>query len=360
MFAPPPEEASEIHRWASSAWSGMAAAGVLPTPENFGLWFSHASGANPELSRQVMTLLDKQAVMEPSAWDVLRANFPDPKVPLDEVIDQAEGLDQAAQGMIDDVASNGQHLRQYGDTLSHWSTKLTQDRTLDSLVEAVTTLATETARASERNRALEQQLSTSSARITRLKDCMAGLKRGATTDVLTGLFNRKTFDMRLRRALSEAKADASPVCVLMLDVDHFKRVNDTYGHHTGDLVLRLIGRLLAESVKGRDTSARYGGEEFAVILVGADLKAGASVANQIRLTLENKHLVKKRSTDEFGVVTVSVGVAQFRANETPAALLKRADAAMYQAKQLGRNQVCVSQDISDRQWTRSDRLFARD
>ena len=127
----------------------------------------------------------------------------------------------------------------------------------------------------------------------------------------------------------------------MLDVDHFKRVNDTYGHHTGDLVLRLIGRLLSESVKGRDTSARYGGEEFAVLLIGADLKAGATVANRIRFELQTKHLVKKRPTDEFGKITVSVGVAQFRAGDTMTSLLDRADAAMYQAKQLGRNQVCA-------------------
>jgi diguanylate cyclase len=353
----PLAEASDVRRWAARAWSEMEDAGVLPVPHNFDLWFTHVSGANPELSRQIAAILNEQ-VMTPVALEALRARFPGPKVDADEVVDRADGIQQAAQAMVDQVAINGEQLRQYGNTLSHWKTELGRNRTLDNLVQAVATLAAETGRASERNRVLEQQLSASSARISRLKDSMADLKREATTDILTGLFNRKALNIRLRRALSEAKADGSPLSVLMLDVDHFKRINDTYGHHGGDLVLRLIGRLLSESVKGRDTSARYGGEEFAVILVGADLKAGASVANQIRLALESKNLVKGRSTDNSHKVTVSIGVAQFRPNETAASLLERADVAMYQAKQLGRNRVCAPQE-TDRQWPDPDPLVAR-
>jgi diguanylate cyclase len=252
--------------------------------------------------------------------------------------------------MVDEVASNGKQLQDYGNTLSYWSKEIRQHRTMDNLLQAVATLAAETARASDRNRVLEQQLSAASARVTRLKDSMADLKRETTTDRLTGLFNRKAFDVRLRRAVAEAKADGSPVSVLMLDVDHFKLVNDTYGHQTGDLVLRLIGRLLTDSVKGRDTSARYGGEEFAVLLIRTNLKGGAALADQIRLSLENKHLVKRRSGDEFGKITVSIGVAQAQPKDTAASLLDRADAAMYRAKQLGRNQVCAPQDDSTQPW----------
>jgi diguanylate cyclase len=344
------EAASSARRWAAKAWLEMEKAGVLPTPPNFELWFTHVSGGNPELSRQIELILRKHPVMTPVVLETLRASFA-PKVDTDEVLDRADGIEQAAQTMVNEVASNGKQLREYGNTLSYWSREITQHRTMDNLVQAVATLAAETARASERNRVLEKQLSVSSARVTRLKDSMADLKRETTTDLLTGLFNRKAFNVRLRRAVSEAKADGSPVSVLMLDVDHFKRVNDTYGHQTGDLVLRLIGRLLSDSVKGRDTSARYGGEEFVVLLPGTDLKGGVALADQIRLSLDDKHLVKKRSTDEFGKITVSIGVAQVQPKDTAASLLDRADAAMYRAKQLGRNQVCASQDDSARPWS---------
>ena len=344
------ETASSARRWAAKAWLEMEHAGVLPTPRNFELWFTHVSGGNPALSRQIELILREHPVMTQVVVDTLRASFA-PEVDTDEILDRANGIEQAAQAMVDEVASNGKQLREYGNTLSYWSSEIRQHRTMDNLLQAVATLAAETARAGERNRVLEKQLAVSSARLTRLKDSMADLKRETTTDLLTGLFNRKAFNVRLRRALSEAHAAGAPVSVLMLDVDHFKQVNDSYGHQTGDLVLRLIGRLLTESVKGRDTAARYGGEEFAVLLIGTDLAGGVALANQIRLSLDNKHLVKKRATDEFGKITVSIGVAQGQPKDTAASLLDRADAAMYKAKHLGRNQVCASHDDSARFWS---------
>ena len=128
---------------------------------------------------------------------------------------------------------------------------------------------------------------------------------------------------------------------MLIDADHFKHVNDTYGHKVGDLVLRLIGRVLASNVKGRDTAARYGGEEFAVLLTGADLHAGAIVAEQMRAALDGRRLVNKGSGQQVQGVTVSVGIAQFRPGETSATLVERADAALYRAKRGGRNRVCA-------------------
>src|SRR5208337_2713158 len=268
----PSEEPSNIHCWAARAFLEMEGAGVLPTPHNFDLWFTHVSGADPGLSRQIAAILNVQSVMTPEALEGLHASFPSPKVDIDEVVDRAEAMELAAQAMVDEIASNEDQLRLYGNTLSHWTTQLTQRQTSDNLLQAVTALSTETGRAAERNRVLEQRLSAASVRITRLKDGMAVLKHTATTDTLTGLFDRKAFNAKLHRALAEAKTDGTSVSLLMIDMDHFKQINDKFGHHTGDLVLRLIGRLLIDSVKGRDRPARYGGEEFVVLLVGADLE----------------------------------------------------------------------------------------
>jgi diguanylate cyclase len=343
MNGPPTDSASEIRKRAARAWLEMDAAGVVPTPRNFDLWFRHISGAAPELSRQIAALKDRQPSIDAASLEALHDRFPGSEIDVDEVADQTESLHDAAQTLVDQVAGNQEPLRQYGNTLTHWATQLGQNRSLETLLQAIATLTEETGRASERNRTLEQQLSASCARIARLKDSMASLKREATTDTLTGLVNRRTFGSRLRRALAQAKADHSPVSVLVIDVDHFKRVNDTFGHPTGDAVLKLIARLLSDSLKGRDTAARYGGEEFAVLLMGADLKAGATVANQIRSAIESKPLIRKRAADEPSTITVSVGVAQFRSDETAASLIARADAALYQAKGFGRNQVCAAQ-----------------
>jgi diguanylate cyclase len=343
MHGLPTEEAANVRKWAALAWLEMESAGVPPTPHNFELWFKHASGANQELSRQIAMIVETKSPITAAALNGLHATFSGSKIDVDQVVDRADAIQQAAQAVVMQVAGNGEQLRLYGDTLTHWSTRLSNGRTVENLLQAVSTLSEATARASERNRALEQQLTSAAARIARLKDSMEDLKKEATTDMLTGLCNRKAFSTRLRKAVSESKADGTPVSVLMLDVDHFKRVNDTYGHPAGDLVLGLIARLLSDSVKGRDTAARYGGEEFAVLLVKADLKAATIVANQLRMAMESRQLVKKRSPDDHGRITVSVGVAQFRSNETIASLLDRTDAALYQAKALGRNQVCAAQ-----------------
>ena len=234
----------------------------------------------------------------------------------------------------------------YGDVLTHWAAHLGQETSMAGLVGAVGTLTTETVRAVERSRALEQQLAASTARIAKLRRALADVKHEATTDVLTGIANRKAFDCRLRRALATAKADpAVPMSLLLLDVDHFKRFNDTYGHRTGDLVLRLVGRLLSDNVKGRDTVARYGGEEFAILLAGADRGAGTVVGRQICTALAGKRLVNKPGQSTAGQVTISVGVAQYRPGETAATLIERADHALYLAKDLGRNRVCTELEL---------------
>lgn len=343
MPGPPSDDAANIRKWAARAWLEMESAGVLPLPPNFELWYQHVCGSNPELSRNIAALLKKASPISPADLEALQAQFLAAQIEADDVAERANAIQQAAQGIVDQIAGNGEQLRQYGAALTTWSAKLAQDQTLETLAQAVTTLSAETARASERNRELERQLSASTARIARLKDNMQDLKRAATTDMLTGLYNRRAFSARLRRALLDVKTDGSAVSLLMIDVDHFKRVNDTCGHATGDLCLRLIGRVLSENVKGRDTAARYGGEEFAVLLLRADLKAATTVANQLRVTLEGQPLTKKRAGDDGVKITVSIGVAQFRSDETAAALLARADAALYQAKDLGRNRVCAAQ-----------------
>ena len=132
--------------------------------------------------------------------------------------------------------------------------------------------------------------------------------------------------------------------LLLCDIDHFKKFNDTWGHQTGDQVLRLVASCLAENVKGRDTAARYGGEEFGVLLRGTGLEAAAKVAEQIRQTVETKKLVKKSTGDILGNITISIGVAQFAPGDTIEAVVRRADACLYGAKQNGRNLVICEND----------------
>jgi diguanylate cyclase len=134
----------------------------------------------------------------------------------------------------------------------------------------------------------------------------------------------------------------------MVDIDHFKKFNDAHGHLIGDQVLRLVARTLIENLKGRDIIARYGGEEFAIILPLTRVQDAERVANLLRANLSTKQIKKRGSNEVLGVITISIGAAEHKVGEDKEAWIGRADAALYKAKQTGRNKVVcdiLSEDI---------------
>src|SRR5690606_9542416 len=138
------------------------------------------------------------------------------------------------------------------------------------------------------------------------------------------IFNRKHFDEGILHAIADARQGEAPLSLLLLDIDHFKHFNDTWGHQTGDQVLRLVAMTLKSNIKGRDIAARYGGEEFAAILPDTDLKGAVILADNIRKAVQAKELLKRSTNEKLGRITASVGVAAFRPNDTASSLIERA------------------------------------
>jgi diguanylate cyclase (GGDEF)-like protein len=159
------------------------------------------------------------------------------------------------------------------------------------------------------------------------------------TDGLTGLYNIRYFKMLLETETLMAKHDLTKkFAIIMSDVDHFKHFNDTYGHQVGDLVLKETANILRASVRSSDIVSRYGGEEMIVLLRGSSLKDGLSVAEKIRKTVEDHRI--KNETQIYNI-TISMGVAIFKAGDTVEMIIKKADEALYQAKESGRNRVAT-------------------
>ncbi len=134
---------------------------------------------------------------------------------------------------------------------------------------------------------------------------------------------------------------------MLLDIDHFKRFNDTWGHQTGDQVLRLVAMTLKSNIKGKDIAARYGGEEFAAVLPETDLEGATIVADNIRKAVQAKELLKRSTSEKLGRVTASFGVAMLRPDDTPSTLIERADRCLYAAKRTGRNRVVNETKLPD-------------
>jgi diguanylate cyclase len=180
--------------------------------------------------------------------------------------------------------------------------------------------------------------------VSHLQENLAAVRNESLTDPLTSLANRKYFDDSLVSAIADSRAKGEPTALLMTDIDHFKKFNDTYGHLTGDQVLRLVAVSVKQTVKGKDTAARYGGEEFAVILPNTISADAVTVAEHIRRAVMTKELMKRSTGEYLGRVTISVGVAWLHASDTAQTLIERADACLYAAKRSGRNKVVSEAD----------------
>ncbi len=175
------------------------------------------------------------------------------------------------------------------------------------------------------------------------------IRRLLSHDDLTGLLSSRSFFSEMRRESERAKQEKRPFCVLMMDIDHFKKVNDTYGHLTGSKTLEEIGLCITQNLRSGDAAARFGGEEFAAFLLDAELAQGLVAAERIRAEIENKRfsVIRQGKAFESHHITISIGVASFPDDSSdPIELVERADSALYHAKRAGRNRVCTYQDLN--------------
>jgi two-component system cell cycle response regulator len=176
----------------------------------------------------------------------------------------------------------------------------------------------------------------------RLRNMLESSVSLAYTDTLTGVYNRRYMDDHLKHKIAEIAETAKPVSVMIFDLDHFKMINDTYGHPVGDRVLKGVAERVATSIRDIDLLARYGGEEFVVIMPSTPVEVAATVAQRLCDRLAEKTFAIPGRADGLSVTT-SVGVATtIDPTVTVDGLLARADAALYAAKQAGRNRVCVA------------------
>lgn len=194
---------------------------------------------------------------------------------------------------------------------------------------------------------LEQIAKQSSATINRA-NVYAEILKHATLDALTGFYNRRQLEERIKQETAKAKRQKTPLCAIMIDIDFFKRINDQYGHTAGDLVLKTVSKTMRSQLREYDIAGRYGGEEFAILLPFTKTDEAVMVAERLRQAVENKIIDLSKVNQEIANkninATISLGIYQFKTTDAPQDLLKKADEALYQAKETGRNKVVIKAD----------------
>jgi len=318
---------------------------VPPTPDNYKLAYAYVEGQNTELKRGFDALMAVGSKFDADTMSAQHQRYFPTGADNEAMAEFSEKISTEVNSVLQLLAKASQDHSAYKETLSSASGELEGSRLAEDGIKALVNKMIGATRAMEaRTHELEGKLQTSSQEIAELRDRLEATQQDTIRDHLTGIPNRRAFDIELKSCIEATRESAEPLSLVMFDVDHFKQFNDTWGHQTGDQVLRLVANCIADNARHSDTTTRFGGEEFAVILPSTAIADAIHWANQICNIVRSKRLVKKSTGGKLGVVTISAGVVKHRPGETDVQFVRRADMCLYAAKHSGRDRVVGETD----------------
>jgi diguanylate cyclase len=319
---------------------------IWPTALNYELWLHFVANPDGALAQEIERLLQMGEPITEGVSEQLAAAYL-PKARLNEQIrDAGDQLTKELTAVAAAIKQAQRSSEQYGQTLAGAGRTLDEDAGPDAVRRMVDTLTAATKRVQRENRSLAKRLDESTAEVSRLREHLEQVRRDATTDALTNLANRKAFDDELSRAVSEAAEKSEPLALAVIDIDHFKRFNDTWGHQTGDQVIRYVSSVIGRMAPPPRFAARYGGEEFAMIFPSEHAADVLQTLEEIREEVSSRALKRRSTNEDLGTITVSAGVAELKHGEKMEALIDRADQALYVSKRNGRNMVTVDGTVA--------------
>ena len=311
-------------------------------PITYAVWYDYLAGRNADLRAEIDSARQNNVPLgDELVYTLYRRHI------LDAAAAAAHKVSDGLRAVIDEVGqtatATGDRVTEFTASLQEKSGRIASLGMPASLGPEIEALLSDSRDAGASLTVLAQRLQAATAELECLRAELDLAKVQATMDSLTGVTNRRGFDESIEQMLREHAGGEAGPSVVLIDLDHFKQINDQYGHVFGDTVLKSVALAIRSCVKGRDLVARYGGEEFVVLLPGTALAGAAALAEQIRTTIAAARVRRGKNQESVGTITVSLGVAAWKPGEPLESLIDRADQALYRSKREGRNRVTVGQ-----------------
>ncbi|MCP5003254.1 MAG: GGDEF domain-containing protein [Planctomycetes bacterium] len=321
----------------------MAKHSIPKTPMNYTTWYNYVSGQNKELKETIGTIIEKKEPFSEKTNEMLYERFfvSVHEKAMNEIRKNLQETLLVVAGELTEISGQ---TKEYESTTLKSVDKLTEDMSVQDIKSVLNEVIVATKEIRTSGEKTQQRLKETTETMKVLQGEFKQAKTELSIDFLTGILNRKGFDETLAGTISET---SDHLCLLVIDIDHFKKFNDVHGHIVGDEVLRFVAKNIQKLTRGDDSAARFGGEEFTVILPKTQLQGAMAVAENIRASFAKFKLEKKGSSEQLGTITVSIGAAQYRPNESTETFINRADQALYFAKNSGRNRVATESEVAN-------------
>jgi diguanylate cyclase len=307
-------------------------------PVSYAVWYEYVSGRNHALTRELDALRSRgEKLTDETTLGIYMKHVAE----IDQrTVDSVGGkLNQVIADITETALRSQDRAGDYGRTLERWQGKLESPERGPDLWEGIESILDETRAIKTSIGDLRQVLDTSRSEVEALRTELTRARQEALVDALSGLLNRKGFDQTLQSMMAYHAQAGGSLALLMIDIDHFKQINDTYGHLFGDRVIRSVAQTIKAGIKGGDIAARFGGEEFTVLLPNTPMHGATAVGEQLRQGVAKTRIRRIDREESIGNITVSVGVAVLASDESMTDFVGRADSALYAAKDQGRNRV---------------------
>jgi len=313
---------------------------VPATPPNYAVWYAYVSGENPALAEEIDRLVADGEKFTASVNAHLYRRFIS-EHDMGEVEQVRSDLGMLIQEVSASLRHAGEDAKSFEGVLDGFADNVANSGDIKSIGNLLGELVDATRSMRSNTSGLHEHFEEKSREIENLQEQLKAERKRAMSDPLTGLFNRTTLFERIDETISDA-GENDPPSIIMFDIDHFKKINDTHGHLIGDRVIRFVAQTLQKNIKGQDTAARFGGEEFTVLLPRTGPQGAVAVAQAIRKIVEDAQLVRADNKKPLGDITISAGVSTYTPGEDVTEFIDRADQALYRSKNEGRNRVSAA------------------